>query len=205
MKVNNNTWNKIRYTIYTPVYDFIGGFFNASRKKSIDLLEIKAGEKVLLIGGGTGLDLEFLPDDCKITITDLTESMLDKVRSKNKKLQKDVTIRKMDGQNLSFQDDSVDKIILHLILAVIPDPVACIKETERVLRKGGKVVVFDKFIRENKVPGFLRRFVNLFTNFLFSDITRKFSTLIKGTKLKLISDKEADFKGNFRIILLEKL
>jgi len=205
MKVNNNTWNKIRYTIYTPVYDFIGGYFNDSRKKSIDSLEIMAGEKVLLIGGGTGLDLEFLPDDCKITITDITESMLDKVRIKNKKLQKDVTILKMDGQNLSFQDESFDKIILHLILAVIPDPVACIKETERVLRKGGKVVVFDKFIRENKVPGFLRRFVNLFTNFLFSDITRKFSTLIKGTKLKLISDKEADFKGNFRIILLEKL
>ncbi|HNQ61087.1 MAG TPA: class I SAM-dependent methyltransferase [Bacteroidia bacterium] len=204
MNVNSNTWNKVRYTIYSPFYDFIGGYFNASRKKSIDSLEIKAGEKVLLIGAGTGLDLEFLPDDCHITITDITESMLGKVRNRNKRLKKDVRIINMDGQNLSFGDESYDKVILHLILAVIPDPVACINEAERVLRKGGKLSVFDKFVQEDKNPGILRKFVNLFTGFLFSDITRKFSTIRQSCKLKLIADKEADFNGNFRIILLEK-
>lgn len=204
MGINTNKWNKIRYTFYTPGYNLIAGIFRNSRKKSIDSLDFKKDYKVLIIGAGTGLDLEFLPKNCDIIATDITPSMIEKLKKENAKLNGSVRAIVMDGQSLNFADNSFDIILLHLILAVIPDPEKCIKEAERVLKKGGQIAVFDKFVRKDKKVSLVRRIANTFTNLLFSDITRDFESIQKHTKLKVISDEEADFNGNFRLIRLHK-
>ncbi|ASB49205.1 class I SAM-dependent methyltransferase [Alkalitalea saponilacus] len=204
MNINTNTWNKIRYTFYTPVYDFIAGYIKNSRKKSVDSLDIKAGDKVLIIGAGTGLDLEFLPKDCEVFATDITPSMVERIKKRNRRLNRQVQTIIMDGQALEFADNSFDKIILHLVLAVIPDPIACISESERVLKHGGQIAVFDKFVRKGKKVSSLRRLANVFTNFLFSDITRDFETIAKNSGLTILSDEDANFNGNFRMIKMTK-
>lgn len=204
MKINTNTWNKIRYTLYTPGYDLIAGYFKASRTKSIDSLDLKPSDKVLIIGAGTGLDLEIIQTDCDIIATDITPSMIARIKKRNIKLKRNVDAIVMDGQALRYDDNSFDKIILHLILAVIPNPVACIKEAERVLKPGGYIVVFDKFVRKDTKVSFIRRFLNLLTNLIFSDITRDFESIVNKTGLEVITDIDADFKGNFRLIKMTK-
>lgn len=204
MKINTNTWNKIRYTLYTPGYDLIAGYFKASRTKSIDSLDLKPSDKVLIIGAGTGLDLEIIQTDCDINATDITPSMIARIKKRNIKLKRNVDAIVMDGQALRYDDNSFDKIILHLILAVIPNPVACIKEAERVLKPGGFIVVFDKFVRKDTEVSFIRRFLNLLTNLIFSDITRDFESIVNKTGLEVITDIDADFKGNFRLIKMTK-
>ncbi|MFZ4399108.1 MAG: class I SAM-dependent methyltransferase [Bacteroidales bacterium] len=205
MKVNTNTWNKIRYTLYTPGYDLVAGILKESRRKSILALNIQANDKVLIIGAGTGLDLEFLPFNCEIIATDITPSMISSIKKRNKSLNRNVQAIVMDGQSLAFPDQYFDKIILHLILAVIPDPDLCILEVERLLKPGGKVAVYDKFVRKNKKVSLLRKSINLLTNFMFSNITRHFETIFAQTKLTVVSDEDADFNGNFRLIQLLKL
>ena len=143
MRINTNTWNRIRYTLYTPGYDLIAQYFKDSRRKSIESLEIKSGDKVLIIGAGTGLDLEFLPKDCDIIATDITPSMIYRIKRRNRTLNRNVQAMVMDGQSLGFPDTSFDFVILHLILAVIPDPIACIKESERNLN------IYSSFILNN--------------------------------------------------------
>lgn len=204
MNINTNRWNKIRYTLYTPGYDLIAGYFKESRRKSIESLDIKVGDKVLIIGAGTGLDLEFLPNDCEIIAIDITPSMVARINKRNKTLNLKVQAIEMDGQDLGFEDNSFDIIILHLILAVIPNPIACIKEVERVIRKGGQIIVFDKFMRPDIRISFIRRTMNLLTNFIFTDITRDFESIKNSSELTLISDKDANFKGNFRLIKMTK-
>lgn len=204
MKINTNNWNKIRYTLYTPGYDLLGRLLNESRKKSIDSLEIQPDDKVLIVGAGTGLDLEFISVDCDITATDITPSMIHKLRNRNSRLKRRVRSIVMDGQSLDFRDNSFDFVILHLILAVIPDPSKCLQEAERVLRKGGQIAVFDKFVGKGKEVSRIRRSANLLTNFLASDITRDFESILESTRLKVISDEKADFDGVFRLIKLEK-
>ncbi len=201
--MNNNSWNKIRYTLYTPIYDVIAGIFKASRKKSIDALNIKTGDKILIVGAGTGLDLEFLPNDCEIIATDITPSMVAEIEKRNLKLKKNVKAIVMDGHKLEFINEQFDKIILHLILAVIPDPVACIKECERVLKPNGEIAVFDKFVSADQKVSTIRKAFNLISNFLFSDITRKIEDILKNTNLKMISNEAADFNGNFRVIKIK--
>lgn len=199
MAINNNTWNKIRYTLYTPIYDMVGKIFANSRKRSIDKLNIKPGERVLIIGAGTGLDLEFIPEDVEVVATDITPSMIGRLKKRSSTVEALV----MDGQDLDFPNESFDHVILHLIIAVIPDPVQCLQEAERVLKKGGQIAVFDKFISAAQ-PSLIRRVFNVLTNLLFSDITRKIENIVSRTTLRIIHSENADFGGNFKILTLKK-
>lgn len=204
MKINTNKWNRIRYTFYSPIYDVMVRVLEASRKRSIELLSVKPGDKILIVGAGTGLDLKFLPSNCTIVATDITPSMIEKVKQRNVLLSHNVEAIVMDGQALAFQDNTFDKIILHLILAVIPDPVACIKECERVLKPGGKIAVFDKFVRKNTKISVLRRCLNPISNFLATNIIRDFESIVAPTNFTVLTDEAADFYGNFRRIQVTK-
>ena len=202
--INTNRWNRIRYTFYAPGYDMAARIFSKSRNQSIRALGIKAKDEVLIVGAGTGLDLEFIHEDCHITATDITPAMIERTLKKNIQYKRNLTAQVMDGQQLNFQDQSVDKIILHLILAVIPDPIACIKECERVLKPGGSITVFDKFVPRGRAISFLRRMFNPLANFFFTNITRRMEDIVSHTNLVIESDEPVDFKGNFRIIRLRK-
>jgi phosphatidylethanolamine/phosphatidyl-N-methylethanolamine N-methyltransferase len=82
--------------------------------------------------------------------------------------------------------------------------VACLQEAERVLKPGGKIVVFDKFLAAGHKPTFFRQQANKITNLFFSNINRSFEAIQAQTNLKVVQDEKADFGGNFRIILLTK-
>lgn len=198
--------NKFRYTLYTPIYDLmVKPVFRKQRESSIRNLGIKENSKVLIVGAGTGLDFEFLiGKNLEIHAGDITSSMVKKMHSKAKKMQLNAQISEMDGQDLKYENDYFDNVILHLIVAVIPDPIQCIKEVERVAKKGARISVFDKFIQPGAKVSLIRKILNFPTALLFSDITRDIDQIISHTQLNKINDKPAAFGGNFRIIELQK-
>jgi len=204
MKVNTNTWNKIRYSLYAHGYDIGARLLDKHRKKSIELLNIKPKKKVLIIGAGTGLDLEHMPLGCEIIATDICPTMIAKINKRNTEFNHKLQTMVMDGQNLDFEDNSFDFVILNLILTVIPNPIACIKEAERVLKPNTYAMVFDKFVKENQKISRFRKTANLFTNLLFSNITLKFEPLINHTSFTKITDIDVNLKSNFRLIKLYK-
>jgi ubiquinone/menaquinone biosynthesis C-methylase UbiE len=159
-----------------------------------------------VVGAGTGLDFEFLENlDCEIHAGDITSSMVNEMKRKIKKMKSSFHVKQMDGQKLEFPNESFDYVILHLILAVIPNPIACINEVERVLKPDGKIAVFDKFVLPGKKPSLIRKMLNPLTALLFSDITRDIDHIISNTSLRKSLDKAAAFGGNFRLIQLRKL
>lgn len=204
MMFRTNAWNKFRYSVYVPVYDAIGRWFAPFRRQSIEGLHLEPGQRVLLVGAGTGLDLEHIPHGTHIVATDLTPLMVQQIKVRNRLLFHDLEARVMDGQKLDLDSQSFDSVILHLILAVIPDPVACLQEAERVLKPGGKVAIVDKFLPPNRQASLGRRWINLITFIFATDINRRFEDILKKTNLELVLDEAVGWKGNLRVIQLKK-
>lgn len=197
MAVNTNRWNRLRYTLYAPFYDLVVGRIGRGRRRAIALLNVQPGERVLLDGCGTGLDLELLPRDCHITAIDITPAMVERTRARAAALGMTIDARVMDAASLEFADESFDCVVLHLILAVVPDPYATAREAARVLRRGGRVSIFDKFAAR---PSLARRALNLVTNFVATDITRSVDDILGRTELEIVHDEPSAFGGVFRVV-----
>jgi phosphatidylethanolamine/phosphatidyl-N-methylethanolamine N-methyltransferase len=204
LRINTNRWNRLRYTAIAPIYDRVISF-SAQRRRSIELLGLKPGERVLVVGAGTGADLPHLPRYVAVTATDITPAMVERTRERAGVLGVDVQAEVMDGQSLDLTDGSFDAVILHLIVAVIPDPRACLREAARVLRPGGRAVVFDKFVPGDAPPSIVRRMLNTFTNVVATDITRRLGPLVEGTGFRVVHREAAAFGGQFEIALLRKV
>ncbi|MBD1398670.1 methyltransferase domain-containing protein [Pontibacter sp. JH31] len=205
MSLNTNTWNRLRYTVYLPVYDLIADrVFRRHRKRSVQLLQAKPDDRIFLVGAGTGLDLPYLKGYTCITANDITPGMITKLKARAEKLGIPVDAHVMDGQQLTYADSIFDAVILHLIIAVIPDPVACIQEVERVLKPGGAVMVFDKFLPDGQKPSLLRRLFNQVASTLFSDVNRSIGNIVSHTSLQVELNESAAFGGTFRIVRLRK-
>jgi phosphatidylethanolamine/phosphatidyl-N-methylethanolamine N-methyltransferase len=196
------TWNRLRYTVWAPFYDLVVGF-GAQRRRSIELLALRPGERLLIVGAGTGADLAFLPPAITGLVTDLTPAMIERARPR---LPPGFELAVMDGQRLELPEESFDAVILHLILAVIPDPAACLREAARVLRPHGRIAVFDKFLRPGRRPGLARRGANALAGLLFTEINRVLEDVLasSGAPLEIVHDEPALLGDTFRIVQLVK-
>lgn len=203
MTVNGLAWNRLRYTILAPIYDRFAGFAR-ERRRSLGLLRLEPGDRVLLVGAGTGGDLRFLPDGVEVVAVDLTPAMVQRTRGEAARLGRPVDARVMNAQALDLPDGSFDAVVLHLILAVVPDPVAAIREAERVLRSGGRAVVFDKWVPDDEGPSLARRAFNLVATVVATDVTRRLGPLLEPTSLRVEHHEQAGPRGLFSITLLRK-
>lgn len=199
--MNELHWNRVRYTGYAPVYDTLVRPLATGRQRAIELMAPRPGQQVLIVGAGTGLDLPFLPRDALTTAVDLTTAMLRRAAARGAQLQREAAFCVMNGQELAFADASFDGILLHLILAVVPDPYACIREATRVLKPGGRISVFDKFLPDHGTASGQRRMLNWATRFLFSDINRQLGPLLTSAALTVLHDEPARMHGAYRIVI----
>jgi len=199
-------WNRLRYTVWAPAYDAIvrAAGFDAARRLSIDRLRLASGDRVLIVGAGTGLDLDFLPSNVDVTAIDVTPAMLKHLERRAAGTGQSVTARIMDARQLAFSDSSFNAVVMHLILAVMPEPERGVSEAVRVLKPGGRIAVFDKFLGDEERPSLKRRLLNALAKPLFSDLNRRLGPLIAGTPLVIEHDEPVALGGTYRVVTLTK-
>jgi len=114
------------------------------------VLRPEPGERVLEIGPGVGyytLEMaEWVGPEGTVEIFDLQQEFLDHTggRAAERGLA-NVVPTQGDATALSYEDDSVDAVVLTAVLGEIPDPVAALREIARVLRPSGRLVVGELF------------------------------------------------------------
>jgi hypothetical protein len=86
----------------------------------------------------------------------------------------------------------------------MPQPERGLQEATRVLKDGGRISVFDKFVRDDERVSARRIMLNIVAKPLFSDMNRRFAPLLPGTGLTVEHDEAAAFGGMYRIITLQK-
>lgn len=176
-------WNRTRYQLYAPIYDWVAQPLENGRKRALQQVRPSADDRILLLGCGPGSDLPHLPKDASITAVDAAPAMVRRTKARADALGMDVDAQVGDAQALSYDDDAFDLVLLHLILAVVPSPEAVAAETARVLASDGRVSIYDKFIPAGSTPSLLRRLLNPAARFLFSDLNRQLDPILSGTGL----------------------
>ena len=174
------------------------------RQRAMQLLDLKRGEQVLIPGVGTGADLPLLPLGVEATGIDLSPEMLAKARLKLDRCAVTIKLIEGDAQDLLVEPASFDAAILNLILSVIPDGNACLQSALCALKPNGRVVIFDKFIPEGKPISIGRKFMNLFSTPLGTDINRRLSDMMKSCPCIVIHEEASIMGGMYWVILLKK-
>ena len=201
---------KHSYTLLAPVYDhLVSGPIDAYRRISLSRIKHTDNKNILINGIGSGLDIPFLPEGPCYTGTDITPAMLKRAEKRAHKhaIDKLINIKFQiaDSQALPFADNSFDAVVMHLILAVVAKPELALQEACRVLKPGGHIYIFDKFIRPGQLA-LVRRLLNIFLRHIATRTDVIFENVLKSNpQLKLIHDEPALARGWFRLIELRKL
>lgn len=195
---------KHSYTLLSPIYDTIVGKATAPmRQASLAQLGEVAGKSILLAGVGTGLDLPYLPTSANYTGIDLTPAMLKRAYPRIPE-GLHIELQVGDVMQLPFSDQQFDSVIMHLILAVVPNPALALREASRVVKPGGRIFILDKFLRPGQLA-LSRRLLNLFLRHIATRTDVVFEELLEQTGLQVISDQGFFPGGWFRRIVVEKV
>lgn len=175
------------------------------RRRSLQELKAEAGDRVLLAGVGTGLDLPWLPQGPEYVGIDLTPAMLARAQRRALLLGRKCELVVGDVMALPHGDATFDRVIMHLILAVVPDPAGSLAEAARVLRPGGRILVLDKFLRrDQRAP--VRRLLSPLAGRLATRTDVVFEDCLERVPgLEVVSDEPAIAGGWFRRIVLQRV
>lgn len=140
-------------------YDLMGGLYDGIlgacggdlRTKAAEALALREGERLLIVGVGSGLELAALPRNTLGVGVDLSERMLDRARRRRAEHgMRGLDLRVMDARSLDFPDGSFDAVYLPLIATVVEDGSRVLAEAARVAAGGGRIVVADRFWPEER-------------------------------------------------------
>ncbi|MDX8400279.1 MAG: class I SAM-dependent methyltransferase [Gallionellaceae bacterium] len=195
---------RLSYSLIAPLYDAVlERPMRTARQKSLRALPVEESGHVLVSGVGTGLDMPWLPRTHRYTALDFSPEMLSRAKPRSEDL--DVKFVLGDSMALPFEDAQFDHVVLHLIVAVVPEPQRCLSEAARVLKPGGTIVLFDKFLQpQQRAP--LRMLLNVMTRRLATRMDVVFEeVMLAAPELEILSDAPMLANGWFRGIALKKL
>ena len=118
--------------------------------------DLKAGEVVLDLGSGAGVDVFLAANKVgptgRVIGVDMTEEMVDKAKN----IARDhgyhnVEFRLGEIEKLPVEDESVDAIISNCVINLSPDKSKVFQEAYRALKPGGRLTVSD-IVSEGALP-----------------------------------------------------
>ena len=196
--INAKSWDRIR-SLYVDDREVEAALVKLLPNGTIPAL--------LDIGTGTGRVLECLAGRfARGTGVDSSRDMLAVARARLAAAGlSHCQVRQADMYALPMTAETFDAVTLHLVLHYADRPAAAIAEAARVLKPGGTILVFDKFLRPRQ-HAWLRRALNPLTRRLATRMDVVFEEVLREVpQLRVISDTPLLAGGWFRGIVLRKI
>lgn len=100
------------------------------------------GKEVLEVACGPGQGLGYLAKNAKRVVGgDIDENCLRFAQDHYADDERQIELLKLDAQNLPFEDNSFDTVLMFEAIYFLPDTAKFIKEAKRILRPGGIVLI----------------------------------------------------------------
>ena len=119
-------------------------------------LELQAGETVLDLGSGGGIDAFLAAKEVgpngRVIGVDMTPAMLERARTNAAQGgYTNVEFREGRLERLPVDDASIDAVTSNCVINLVPDKAAVFREIARVLKPGGRMVVSD-IVLDGRLP-----------------------------------------------------
>ncbi len=169
---SKNDRNRAIYQRLAVIYDLAARVPVIARPRTrlFTLAGIQPGQRVLVVGVGTGQDLVHLPAGTEVTGIDLSPT--------------GTTLLEMNAEHLGFPDDSFDVVLLSYVLSVVGDPTRALAEAARVLVPDGSIWILGKFYETPPMRA-RRAASHILTAIGGASLTRSLTTTIGLTPLRV--------------------
>jgi SAM-dependent methyltransferase len=143
----------------------------------LGFLAPKAGETVLDLGSGPGLDV-FLASPLvgsggKVIGVDMTPAMLEKARRNAAKMgATNVEFREGRLEALPVEDNTVDAVTSNCVVNLVPDKGQVFREVARVLKPGGRLVISD-IVLDGTLPEAIQKDLLAYTGCVSGAVRRE--------------------------------
>lgn len=139
------------YKRVSGFYDItFGQVFRPGQKTVINKMDCGPLDEVLEIGIGTGLSFKYYPKQTKVIGIDISPDMLKLAKKKIEQEKKEKKyVAQMNGEQLSFPDNSFDKVVAMYVISVTQNPKQLIDEMKRVCKKDGDIYIVNHFSCED--------------------------------------------------------
>lgn len=135
------------HPIVAAIYDrMLAGSEKAGLSERRAELLAEAHGQVLEIGAGTGANLAHYPSAVtKVTLIEPDPHMAARLRSKlgAAPLRFEFDLVETSAERLPFEDARFDTVVSTLVLCTVADPERVLAEVARVLKPGGRMVLFE--------------------------------------------------------------
>jgi phosphatidylethanolamine/phosphatidyl-N-methylethanolamine N-methyltransferase len=187
-------------------YDFtFGPALHPGRLDAIQRMGIRAGDRVLEVGIGTGINAALYPRDCSVTGIDFSAPMLEKARERiARKDLGNIRLQAMDAANMKFADNSFDIVYAPYLISVVPDPVAVVGEMRRVCKPGGRIIILNHFRSQSRIGAWLERLIAPFTLYLGFKSDLDLPAFLVQANLKPISIEKVNFPRIWSLVTCKK-
>jgi len=141
------------YDVHAMFYDATFGRLVRRRiARAISHMNLAETDRVLDLGIGTGVSLDYYPTDRgRIIGVDLSSGMLRKAREKIRERGLNQTVVfQADALHLPFADDTFDHVFMSHVISVVSDPYKLIQEAQRVAKPGARIVIVNHFQSTNR-------------------------------------------------------
>lgn len=194
---------RARYNRIAPIYDLMERLpertFRAWRERAWLLA---TGPEALELGVGTGKNMPYYPEGVRVTGVDLSEKMLQRARQRADALGAQVTLRLMDGQALEFDDDTLDGAVATFVLCSVPEPLLALRELNRVVEPGGRIVLLKHVRPRDAVLGRLFDLLDpIVVRLMGPHINRRTVDNVRRAGLTLEAVHDLSSNGIFKLIV----